>query len=68
MAESADILTGPLIDIEWDIRHSTAPSWADWAQCVGEPAPKAAGEMTFSLSASGLDAAMNVFNRSLPAS
>jgi len=54
----ADILTGPLIDIEWDIRHSTAPSWADWAQCVSEPAPKAAGEMTFSLSASGLDAAI----------
>lgn len=54
----ADILAGPLVDIEWDIRHSTAPSWGDWAQSVGEPAPKAAGELTFSLSASGLDAAV----------
>lgn len=54
----ADILTGPLIDIEWDIRHSTAPSWGDWAQSLGEPAPKAAGELTFSLSASGVDAAI----------
>lgn len=54
----ADILAGPLIDIEWDIRHSTAPSWSDWAASVGEPPPKAAGELTFSLSASGLDAAV----------
>ncbi|MGE4064187.1 MAG: LysR substrate-binding domain-containing protein [Rhodospirillaceae bacterium] len=52
----ADILAGPLVDIEWDIRHATAPSWADWAQSVGEPAPNAAGELTFSLSAAGLDA------------
>jgi LysR family glycine cleavage system transcriptional activator len=55
----ADILAGPLVDIEWDIRHATAPSWSDWAQSVGEPAPKAAGEMTFSLSAAGLDAAVS---------
>jgi LysR family transcriptional regulator, glycine cleavage system transcriptional activator len=54
-----DILMGPLIDIEWDIRHSTAPSWSDWAQSVGEPPTKAAGELTFSLSASGLDAAVD---------
>lgn len=55
---TADILTGPLIDIEWDIRHATAPSWADWAASVGAPAPKAAGELTFSLSAAGIDAAI----------
>jgi len=54
----ADILAGPLIDIEWDIRHSTAPSWADWAASVGEPPPSAAGELTFSLSAAGLDTAV----------
>lgn len=53
-----DILAGPLIDIEWDIRHSTAPSWADWAASVGEAPPKVAGELTFSLSAAGLDAAV----------
>lgn len=54
----AGILAGPLIDIEWDIRHATAPSWADWAQSVDEPAPKAAGELTFSLSAAGIDTAI----------
>lgn len=55
----ADILAGPLVDIEWDIRHATAPSWADWAQSVGEPAPKAAGELTFSLSSAGIDAGVS---------
>lgn len=59
VASPADILAGPLVDIEWDIRHATAPSWADWAQSVGEPAPKAAGELTFSLSAAGLDAGVD---------
>lgn len=54
----ADILAGPLIDIEWDVRHTSAPSWADWAQSVGETPPKSAGELTFSLSTSGLDAAV----------
>ncbi len=59
VSSPADILAGPLVDIEWDIRHSSAPSWSDWAQSVGEPAPKAAGELTFSLSAAGLDAAVS---------
>lgn len=54
---AADILAGPLIDIEWDIRHASAPSWSDWAQSVQEQPPKGAGELTFSLSAAGLDAA-----------
>ncbi len=58
VSSAADILAGPLIDIEWDVRHSTAPSWADWAQSVGEAPPKAAGELTLSLSASGVDAAV----------
>ena len=54
----ADILAGPLIDIEWDIRHATAPSWGDWARSVGEAPPRVAGELTFSLSAAGIDAAV----------
>jgi LysR family glycine cleavage system transcriptional activator len=53
-----DILAGPLFDIEWDVRHRPPPSWADWAGSVGLAAPQA-GELAFSLSSAGIDAAVN---------
>lgn len=53
----ADILEGPLIDIQWDIQHQPPPSWADWARCVGFGAPGIAGDLAFSLSSAGIDAA-----------
>lgn len=54
-----DVLRGPLIDIEWDVRHRPPPSWADWARSVGLPPPATAGELAFSLSSAGIDAAAN---------
>ena len=53
----ADILDYPLIDIEWDLRHQPAPSWSDWARGAGLPPPGRAGELAFSLSSAGIDAA-----------
>lgn len=55
----ADILTAPLIDIEWDLRHRPAPSWDDWARSVGLEPPGIASELAFSLSSAGIDAAVN---------
>ena len=54
----SDILDGPLFDIEWDVRHRPPPSWADWARSVGMPPPMA-GDLAFSLSTAGIDAAVN---------
>ncbi len=54
-----DILRAPLIDIEWDLQHRPPPSWADWARSVGLPMPPAAGELAFSLSSAGIDAAVS---------
>jgi LysR family glycine cleavage system transcriptional activator len=54
-----DILAGPLIDIDWDLRHRPAPSWEDWFRSAGLPPPKTAADLTFSLSSVAIDAAAN---------
>jgi LysR family glycine cleavage system transcriptional activator len=54
---AADILAGPLIDIEWDVRHRPAPSWDDWARSAGLPPPEAPADLAFSLSSAAIDAA-----------
>lgn len=54
---AADILAGPLIDIEWDVRHRPAPSWDDWARSAGLATPEAPAELAFSLSSAAIDAA-----------
>jgi LysR family glycine cleavage system transcriptional activator len=55
---ASDILEAPLIDIQWDLRHQPPPSWADWARSVGLP-PPTAGDLAFSLSSAGIDAAVH---------
>lgn len=57
VSSEADILKGPLIDIDWELRHRPQPSWSDWARSVGLPPPAVASELTFSLSSVALDAA-----------
>jgi len=56
---AADILDGPLIDIEWDVRHQPPPSWNDWAHAVGQPPRPSAGALRFSLSSAAIDAAIH---------
>ncbi len=58
VASPADIMTSPLISIEWDPDRAAGLSWADWALSVGEQMPERASELTFSLSASAIDAAV----------
>lgn len=55
----ADIVNGPLIDIDWDVRHRPAPSWEEWFRSAGLPPPESAADLTFSLSSAGIDAAAN---------
>jgi len=53
----ADILKGPLIDIDWELRHRPPPSWADWARSAGLPPPTVASELAFSQSSVAIGAA-----------
>lgn len=58
VSSAADILASPLISIAWDPDRAAGLSWNDWAASVGEPMPERGSELTFSLSASALDAAI----------
>jgi LysR family glycine cleavage system transcriptional activator len=57
VSSAADVLKGPLIEIEWEPRHLPAPSWADWALSAGLPPSRATSELAFSPSSVGIDAA-----------
>ena len=54
-----DVFSFPLIGIEWEESHSPPPAWSEWAAAAGiAPCPEAT-ELTFSLSSTALDAAVN---------
>lgn len=57
VSSEADVLEGPLIEIEWQPRHLPAPSWADWALSAGLPPARVTSELSFSPSSVGIDAA-----------
>ena len=54
----ADIVAAPLIDIAWDARHRSPPSWADWAWSVGLGARETKSDLAFSQSDAAVDAAL----------
>lgn len=55
----SDILSMPLLGIEWDRSHSLLPGWPEWAASIGEHYSKTSGELTLSLSSAAIDAAVN---------
>jgi LysR family glycine cleavage system transcriptional activator len=57
VSSAADVLEGPLIEIEWQQGHLPAPSWADWALSAGLPPARVTSELSFSPSSVGIDAA-----------
>ncbi len=59
VANPFDILALPLLGIEWDRDHKAAPTWSDWAERIGAEPRMTHGVMTFSLSSSAIDAAIN---------
>lgn len=54
-----DVLSYPLIGIEWEQQHRPAPTWLEWAASVGGHQRRPEAELAFSLSSSALDAAVN---------
>lgn len=54
----ADIIAAPLIDIAWEARHRSSPTWTDWAWSVGLGARETRGELAFSQSDAAIDAAL----------
>lgn len=55
----SDILTHPLIEIAWEKRHRSLPSWADWAWSAGLSPPRQSGQLTFSPAVAAIDAAID---------
>lgn len=55
----ADLLTLPLIGIEWDAKHGALADWPDWATHIGAAPAASASALTFSLSSAAIDAAVN---------
>jgi LysR family glycine cleavage system transcriptional activator len=55
----ADIVAAPLIDIVWDTRHRSPPSWADWAWSVGSGSREPKSDLAFSQSDAAVDAALS---------
>jgi len=54
----ADILAAPLIEIAWETRHPSAPTWADWAWSAGLGARETHSNLAFSQSDAAIDAAV----------
>ena len=54
----ADIVCAPLIDIVWEARHRSPPSWAEWAWSVGLGAREPKSDLAFSQSDAAVDAAL----------
>lgn len=59
VGEPAAILHWPLLRIDWDLESRPLPDWQDWAKAVGAAAPAIGGQLTFSLSGSAIDAAID---------
>jgi LysR family glycine cleavage system transcriptional activator len=55
----ADIISAPLIDIVWDARHRSTPTWTDWAWSVGLGAREPKSDLAFSQSDAAVDAALS---------
>jgi LysR family glycine cleavage system transcriptional activator len=54
----ADIVTAPLIDIAWEARHRSPPTWADWTWSVGLGARETRSDLAFSQPEAAIDAAL----------
>jgi LysR family glycine cleavage system transcriptional activator len=54
----ADIIAAPLIDVVWEARHRSPPSWTDWAWSVGLRAREPTSDLAFSQADAAVDAAL----------
>ena len=55
----ADILNFPLLNVEWEKGYLPAPQWSDWARMVNSSGGQRLSSLSFTLSSSAIDAAVN---------
>lgn len=58
-AEPADLLDFPLLNVEWEKAYQPPPQWSDWARHVGASRSQRLSTLSFTLSSSAIDAAVN---------
>lgn len=54
-----DILTFPLLNVEWEANYKASPQWKDWAALVHADDREMFSGLSFTLSSSAIDAALN---------
>lgn len=54
-----DILTFPLLHVEWEADYKASPQWNDWATLMHADGAKKFSGLSFTLSSSAIDAAVN---------
>ncbi|MDN3711826.1 LysR family transcriptional regulator [Paracoccus cavernae] len=58
-SEPADLLEFPLLNVEWEKTYQPPPQWSDWARHVGAGRSQRLSTLSFTLSSSAIDAAVN---------
>lgn len=53
----SEILSLPLINVEWESDYKASPQWGDWARLVDADVQQASSGLSFTLSTSAIDAA-----------
>lgn len=59
LREPADLLEFPLLNVEWEKHYLPPPQWSDWARHVGASRGQRLSTLSFTLSSSAIDAAIN---------
>lgn len=59
LSAPADVLTFPLLNIEWESHYSRPPQWSEWAKLVGTTMNEMRSGLFFALSSNAIDAAVN---------
>jgi LysR family glycine cleavage system transcriptional activator len=54
-----DVLTFPLLNVEWEKDYKASPQWRDWAKLVRADHQQRFSGLSFTLSSSAIDAAVN---------
>lgn len=59
LTEPAEVLDLPLLNVEWEKHYLPPPQWSDWARRVGATRVEHRPTLSFTLSSSAIDAAVN---------
>lgn len=54
-----EILTFPLLNVEWESDYKASPQWRDWAKLIKADHQQTFSGLSFTLSSSAIDAAVN---------